>query len=247
MSPSSHCQPVCAELLHLWGTALLRPKSPLFLPFQALRGLMVHPSIATTQVATKAPIPRDALPAIETAKRDPWPDRVPCLPILPASRAEEPSGESIAQHFSASDNKNVVPTPVGPYTLIYWIPDCSLLGCQCEHRASRGGSPGCGPSTGGPASEPAPASLWLHQPTLPAATRGAQASQRGRWILVPPGVRAPVFPAQCQRGVSWGNCLCKASPCPRGRPRCCRCVPFGGGPSAVGPGSLPQSLSKNLP
>lgn len=55
---------------------------------------MVHPSIATTQVATKAPIPRDVLPAIETAKRDPWPDRVPCLcpfslPVMPKSPREK--------------------------------------------------------------------------------------------------------------------------------------------------------------
>lgn len=40
---------------------------------------MVHPSIATTQVAVEAPIPLDALPAIEMAKKDTRPDRAPCL------------------------------------------------------------------------------------------------------------------------------------------------------------------------
>lgn len=118
-----------------------------------------------------------------------WPNRTHgqtgalSAPLLPPSCPEELLGEGIAQHFLVSDNKNVVPFPLGPYKLIYCIPVCSLLSCQYEDPTSRGGSPGCSPSTGDPASEPAPASLSPHQPILPAATRGAQASQKGRWML----------------------------------------------------------------
>lgn len=200
---------------------------------------MVHPSVATTQVATKTPVPWDVLPAIEMAKRDPRPDRAPCLPLVPASHPEEPSGESIAQHFLASDNKNVLPIRFGPHNLIYWIPVCSILYCRCEHPASRGGDPGFGPFTCVPAS--ASPGRPVAPPAYTASCHQGGPGQPERGMeLVLPGVQTPVFPAQCQRGVSWGNCVCKASPCPRGRPRHRR-VPFRGALSSWG-GEPPSVL-----
>lgn len=173
--------------------------------------------------------------------------RLGSLPLLPTTCPEELSGERIAQHFSASDKKNVVPVPLGPYKLIYWIPVCSLLDCQCEHPASRGGSPGCGPSTGGPASEPAPASLSAHQPTLPAATRGAQASQRGRWTLCCHECGHQCSQLSAKEGSAGEAVSTKLAPFREGDPTAAVCLSGVEGGSALGPGSLPQSLSKNCP
>lgn len=206
---------------------------------------MVHPSVATTQVATKTPVPWDVLPAIETAKWDPRPDRAPCLPLVPASHPEEPSGESIAQHFLASDNKNVLPIRFGPHNLIYWIPVCSILYCRCEHPASRGGDPGFGPFTCVPASEPALAGLSPHQPTLPAATRGAQASQSGGWSWCFPECRHQCSQLSAKEGSAGETVSAKPAPAREGDPATAVCL--SGEPSALGAGSLPQSFSKNLP
>lgn len=83
-----------------------------------------------------------------------------------------------------------------------------------------------------------------HQPTLP-TTRGGwgRASQGGRWTPGLPGVRAPLCPVQCQRGVGKGAVSAEPAPTQERDPAA---VPFG--PSGLARvGGLPQSLSKSLP
>lgn len=87
---------------------------------------MVHPSIATAQVIAMAPL--DTLPAVEMAKWDPGPDQGLCSfspPLVPKSSREKEL-HNISQQ--AIIRMYVIPVPLGPHKLIYWIPVCSLLG-----------------------------------------------------------------------------------------------------------------------
>lgn len=212
---------------------------------------MVHPSVATTQVAAKTPVPWDILPAIETAKWDPQPERAPCLPLVPASHPEEPSGESIAQHFLASDDENVVPIRFGPYNLIYWIPVCSILYCRCEHPASRGGDPGCNPSTCVPASEPAPAGLLPHQPTLPAATRGSPGQPEGEMDAGASRSADTSVPSSVPKRGQLGKLCLQSQPLPKRETPPPPCA-FRGSPQLLGRGaslspSVKTSRGKSVP
>lgn len=202
---------------------------------------MVHPSVATTRVTTNTPVPRDILPAIEMAKRDPQPHRVPCLPLVPASHPEEPSGESIAQHFLASDNKNVFPIRLGPYNLIYWIPVCSILSCRCEHRASRGGDPGFSvfPPVPQPLSQPWPACrpTSLHCQPPPGGPRPARGGG-GCWCF--PERRHQCSQLSAKEGSAGETVSAKPAPAREGDPATAVCL-FGGALSSWG-GEPPSVL-----
>lgn len=86
----------------------------------------------------------------------------------------------------------------------------------------------------------------VHCQPPPGVGWGAQANRTGKQGPGLPGMRAPVCPAQCQRGVSQGSCLCRAGPHPRGRPHHSHRMCLSRS-SALWPGSIPQSLSKSLP
>lgn len=91
-------------------------------------------------------------------------------------------------------------------------------------------------------------SLLPHQPTLPATTRGGPGQ--------PEGEMDTVLPQECghqcshlsaKEGSAREAVSAKLAPAREGDPTAVVCLPRVEGGSALGPGSLPQSLSKNLP
>lgn len=90
-APSSRHQPVCVE--PCVGGALLTLQSPLFPPLQSLGDLTGHPWLLP-KWPTEASTPQDTLPAVETARQNPQPDRAPrvhpfSLPRVSKSLREE--------------------------------------------------------------------------------------------------------------------------------------------------------------
>lgn len=140
-----------------------------------------------------------------------------------------------------------VPSLLSFFKLIYWIPISSHLDSQHEHPpAEEAARVAVLPRVAQPLKQPPagrrPTSLHCQ---LPRGTGVGQANRSERWMLALPGVRAPVFPAQCQRRVSWGSCLCKASPHRGGRPHCRRSAFPGPQPSGQG-ASLNRSVKTSV-
>lgn len=110
-------QPTASQFV--WSLACGEPCSPdaavPLIPSSSVPWRPYGPSMATTQMAHRGSHPTGHPSCHRNSQTGPTARQGPLrAPLLPASSLQEPEGGRIAQHFLASDSKNVAPDLLGP-------------------------------------------------------------------------------------------------------------------------------------